>query len=132
MMRRGRGFLNTTHRTGLNQSRVLERVMTRPCTQEVGGSTRRAGLRVDPRIAWQQVEGQVVLLDLSDGTAIGLNPAASHIWSMLEDHDEDAVIASVIETFEVSSKTARADVRRFVDECLESSYLLRPDAADRK
>ena len=108
MMRRGRGVLNTTHRTGSNQSRGLERVMTRPCTQAAGVSTRRAGLRVDPRIAWQQVEGQVT------------------------SHPCRLDLASVIETFEVSSKTARADVRRFVDECLESSYLLRPDAADRK
>jgi len=106
--------------------------MTRTYAKAVDESESRAGLRVDPRIAWQRIEGQVVLLDLSDGTAIGLNPAASHIWAMLEDHEEEAVVASVIETFEVSTETARADIRRFVEDCLDSSYLLRSDAEDRE
>jgi hypothetical protein len=99
-------------------------MMEGPRRATTGERRRRSGLRVDSRLAWQQVEDQVVLLDLSDGTVVGLNPTASHIWPLLEELDEEAIVTSVVDTFDVSPDTARADVRTFVTTCLESSYLV--------
>jgi len=79
---------------------------------------------VHPDIAWQVLDDEVVLLNLSDGTAIGLNPTASHIWPMLEDYDENSIVASLINEFEVSPETARADVREFLALCFEQSLLI--------
>jgi hypothetical protein len=87
--------------------------VTGSCEATDTSARRKSGFRIDPRIAWQQVDGQVVLLDLSDGMVVGMNPTASHVWPLLEGHDEDAIVDSVIDAFDVSPETARTDVRRF-------------------
>jgi len=96
-----------------------------------GGSACRSRLRFDSRVAWQGIDGRVVLLELRGGKAIGLNPTASHIWPMLEDFDEDAIARSLVDAFEVDFETARSDVHRFVDSCLRSSYLVPADKQER-
>jgi hypothetical protein len=82
----------------------------------------------NPDIAWQVLDDEAVLLNLSDGTAVGLNPTASHIWPMLGDHDENSIVASLIDEFEVSPETALADVRNFVALCFEHSLLVPPSS----
>ena len=79
---------------------------------------------VNPHIAWQVLDDEAVLLNLSDGTAVGLNPTASHIWPMLGRHDENSIVASLIDEFEVSPEAALVDVRHFVASCLEHSLLI--------
>jgi len=98
--------------------------MAHHCSTSNGDPRTPAGFRVNSSIAWQVVDGEVVLLDLSDGTVVGLSPTASHIWPLIESSDEDSIVASLVAAFEVNPEIARVDVRQFVSTCLESSYLV--------
>ena len=70
--------------------------------------------RIDPRVAWQTVDGEGVLMDLVNGEVLGLNPVGSLVWSLLADHDEDAIVGAVCGRFAVEAEQARHDVRDFL------------------
>lgn len=72
-------------------------------------------LRIGPRLAWQLIDGEAVVIDLGKGRTIGLNPAGSLVWSLLETNDEAAIAGEVARQFETSAETARKDVREFLD-----------------
>ncbi len=65
-------------------------------------------------VAWQVVDGEVVVVDLPAGRVLGLNPVASLVWSLFGDHDEAEIAAEVCRRFEVDLATARRDVTEFV------------------
>ena len=71
-------------------------------------------LRIDPRVAWQTVDGEGVVMDLVNGEVLGFNPVGSLVWSLLPDHDEDAIVGAVCSRFAVEADQARRDVRDFL------------------
>jgi hypothetical protein len=71
-------------------------------------------LRIDPRVAWQTVDGEGVVMDLVNGEVLGFNAVGSHIWSLLNDRDETAIVASICARFAVSEEDARRDLREFL------------------
>jgi hypothetical protein len=85
-------------------------------------------LKVNPRIAWQVIDDEAVLVDLVDQHAIGLSPSATLIWSMVTDSDEDCIVQALIDEFDVDPQTARRDLRGFVDACLARSFLVPTDS----
>ena len=80
-------------------------------------------LRIDPRVAWQTVDGQGVVMDLVNGRVLGLNAVGSLVWSLLPDHDEPAIVDAVCGRFEVDADQARRDLREFLD-ALRSKQLV--------
>lgn len=78
-------------------------------------------MRVRPTkgLAWQTIEGEAVLLDLSHGRSMGLNGTASVVWSLLPDHDDEEIAAELVRRFDVSLERARADVGRLLARLLE-------------
>lgn len=53
-------------------------------------------------------------MSLAEGRVLGLNPTGSLVWSLLEERDEDGLVAAVVERFEADPVRARDDVRGFV------------------
>lgn len=78
-------------------------------------------MRVRPArgLAWQLIEGEAVLLDLTHGRSLGLNETASVIWSLLPDHDDEQVAEELVRRFDVPLDRARADVQHLVSRLLE-------------
>ena len=79
--------------------------------------------RVDPRIAWQVVGEEVILLDVVSGTARGLNPVASYIWPRLERESPAEICAGLRREFAVDEETAIRDLAVFVDELRSKGFL---------
>ena len=79
--------------------------------------------RISPRVAWQVVAGEVVIVDLVDGRALGLNATGSCLWPLLETRDTEALVAELCRRFSVSEAVARADVTEFVTD-LEARGLI--------
>jgi hypothetical protein len=79
--------------------------------------------RIAPRLAWQTVCDETILVDLESGSALGLNATGSLIWKLLEDHDEEAIINKLTERFEVTPEAARADLHSFIDQLCERSFI---------
>jgi hypothetical protein len=69
---------------------------------------------IGAHVAWQVVNGEVVVVDLPAGRVLGLNPVASLVWSLFGDHDEAEIAAEVCRRFDVDIDTARRDVSEFV------------------
>jgi hypothetical protein len=81
--------------------------------------------RVAPRLAWQVIDGEAIVIDLGKGRTLGLNPAGSLIWSLLPAHDEDAIAGAIAQRFAVTREAARRDVDEFLTGLTEQGLLVR-------
>jgi hypothetical protein len=74
-----------------------------------------AAPRPSARCAWQIVEGEAVLLDLDGRRIMGLNPAGSYLWALLDGKRTVAELgAAVAERFQVAAERAAGDVALFL------------------
>jgi hypothetical protein len=71
-------------------------------------------LRRSREIAWQRIGDEVLVMNLPEGRVLGLNPTGALVWSLLEERDEDGLVAAVVERFETDSVQARTDVGDFL------------------
>ena len=71
--------------------------------------------RRHPDVAWQRIGYEAVLMSLAPGgRVLGLNPTGAVVWSLLEERDEDGLVAAVVERFSIDDARAREDVRDFL------------------
>jgi hypothetical protein len=61
------------------------------------------------------IDGEAVIMDLAASRNLGLNPAGSLIWSLLNDHNEEEIAAALADRFAVVPAAALKDVREFVE-----------------
>ncbi len=71
-------------------------------------------LRRHPEVAWQTIGDEAVLMSLEEGRVLGLNPTGALVWSLVEERDEDGLVAAVVERFATEDVRAREDVRGFL------------------
>ena len=71
-------------------------------------------LRRHPDVAWQTIGDEAVVMSLAEGRVLGLNPTGALVWSLVEERDEDGLVAAVVERFATEATAARADVREFM------------------
>jgi hypothetical protein len=57
---------------------------------------------------------EAVVMSLAEGRVLGLNPAGTLVWSLLEECSEDGLVAALVERFATDERSAREDVRGFV------------------
>ena len=71
-------------------------------------------LRRHREVAWQRIGDEAVVMSLAEGRVLGLNPSGALLWSLLEERDEDGLVAAVVERFATDERHARDDVRGFL------------------
>jgi len=71
-------------------------------------------LRRHRDLAWQQVGDELVVMNLPQGPVLGLNPTGALVFTLIEERDEDGLVAALVERFATDEPQARADVRGFV------------------
>jgi hypothetical protein len=71
-------------------------------------------LRFHPRVAWQDLQGEVMVVDLDRSAAGGFNSVGSFIWSRLEKESPEAIVSRLTGTFDVEPDVARRDVDAFI------------------
>jgi len=71
-------------------------------------------VRRHPEVAWQTIGDEVVVLSLAEGRVLGLNPTGALVWSLVEERDEEGLVAAVVERFAADEARAREDVRGFL------------------
>jgi hypothetical protein len=69
------------------------------------------------------IDGEGVVVDLPRRRMMGLNPAASLIWSRIGTSSEEEIAAELARTFEVEAAQAQADVRAFLARLEERGFL---------
>jgi len=65
-------------------------------------------------VAWQSVNDEAFVLDLSSRRAIGLNRTASFIWERIESRNVSEISTDFSRAFDVDLETARSDVSIFL------------------
>jgi hypothetical protein len=69
----------------------------------------------NPDVVYQEVEGELVLLDLETEATYALNEVGARCWELLADHDDlDAVVVALLEEFDVDEATLRADLDKLL------------------
>ena len=53
-------------------------------------------------------------MSLAEGRVLGLNPTGALVWSLVEERDEDGLVAAVVGRFATDTDSARQDVRGFL------------------
>jgi hypothetical protein len=71
-------------------------------------------LKRHPDLAWQSIGDELVVMSLADKRVLGLNPAGALVWSLVEERDEDGLVAALLERFDTDATAAREDVRGFL------------------
>lgn len=70
------------------------------------------------------MDGDLVMMSISQGTYYGINPVGGRIWSLLE---QPASVASLCNTivseFEVSKEQCQQDVLQFVEQLLKAGVV---------
>ena len=81
-------------------------------------------LRRHPDVAWQTIGDEAVVMSLAEGRVLGLNPTGALVWSLVEERDEDGLVAAVVERFATETAVAREDVRGFMAVLRERGLVL--------
>jgi hypothetical protein len=64
-----------------------------------------------PEVVFQEIEGELVLLDLDAGSYYALDEVGARCWELILEHDDlDGVVAAMLAEFEVDEATLRADL----------------------
>jgi hypothetical protein len=76
-------------------------------------------------VAWQQVDGETILLDLTASAYLGANPSGSALWSALaEGATREELVERLCETFDVTKDRAAPDVDAFLRACRDRGFLV--------
>lgn len=72
--------------------------------------------RFEPRVAWQSVADDVIVMDVKENRAIGLNASGSFIWMRVSEHDDEEIARQLAAAFAIDPADALRDVRAFLEE----------------
>jgi hypothetical protein len=71
-------------------------------------------LRRHPDLAWQKIGDELLVVNLPESRELCLNPTGALVFSLIEERDEDGLVAALVERFATDEPQARADVQGFV------------------
>ncbi len=71
-------------------------------------------LRPRPDLAWQELDGAVVIVDLDGRVALGLNASGSLLWRRLCAHGREGLERTLTQAYGLSPEAAEKDVQAFV------------------
>ena len=75
-------------------------------------------------VLFQQVNGEVVLLSMDSGKYFGLSEVASRMWHLIHSvGDLDAVLAILLEEYDVPEDELREDVSDFAEQLIAAGLL---------
>jgi hypothetical protein len=88
----------------------------------------RAGVEYvpSPRIAFREIEGQILLLLPNDPEIYTFNAAAAVIWKgLIRQHDPARIAADLARAFDVDARRAASDVEKFIRDMRRKGLLTR-------
>jgi len=98
--------------------------MTHASDNAISAAADTGAFVVPPRVLFQKVHDEVVLLDLEAGDYFGLNPVGAHVWRLLgRGMDLDAIVDALYERYDTPRERLAADVQALVEELLDRGLL---------
>lgn len=75
--------------------------------------------RIPDGVLFQTVDNEAVVLHVDSGHYFGLNVVATRSWQLLAEHGtEEAVVAGLVEEFDVDETTAHKDFAQLLQDLL--------------
>jgi hypothetical protein len=88
-----------------------------------------AALQAAPGVVFQEVEGEMVLLDLEGERYYVLDDIGTRCWQLLNEHgDVEKIVASMLAEFDVDEATLRSDIDALLGRLSEARLVTRSDA----
>ena len=79
---------------------------------------------VSPEVLFQEVSGEMVLLDLASESYFGLDEIGARIWGLLgEDKNQGQILDVLLREYEVDRKTLEGDLAELLGELLEAGLI---------
>ena len=79
-------------------------------------------------VAAKVLEGEAIIINLSNGTYYSMDKVGGLIWEMMErGQDLEATVAAITARYEVSPEQAQADVQRLVGELMQENLVIISD-----
>ena len=79
---------------------------------------------VSPEVLFQEVSGEMVLLDLASESYFGLDEIGARIWGLLgEDKNQGQILDVLLREYEVDRKTLEEDLVELLGELLEAGLI---------
>lgn len=70
------------------------------------------------------MDGDLVMMSISQGTYYGINPVGARIWALLEQPASVAVLCdTIVREFEVTAEQCQQDVLQFVEQMLKAGVV---------
>jgi len=81
-------------------------------------------ITISPDVLFQEVSGELVLLDLSSESYFGLDVIGARIWGLLESGASVGdVLDTLMEEYEVERATLEADLGELLDKLAEAGLI---------
>jgi len=72
-------------------------------------------VRINEDVAFGDLDGELVLLNLRTGVYFGLDPIGTRIWHLLRAGEPlEAIVAALVAEYDVTAARSEADLLRFV------------------
>lgn len=75
-------------------------------------------------VAWQTIDGEAMIVDVSSGGSLGLNAAGTFVWIALQDHSEEETATLLAEKYALDPAAAAKDVRAIIDQLAKRGLLI--------
>lgn len=80
----------------------------------------------DDEMEWQELDGEVVVLDLRCSKYFVVNGSGAHLWLMMTEHRTlDELADALVDRYDLPSSTALDDARAFVRSLHDRDLLVR-------
>lgn len=77
--------------------------------------TNNQAITVGNSVLFQEVGGEVVLLDIESGEYYGLNEVGSRIWTLIqEERTESGILSTMLKEYDVSEFVLASDIKQFL------------------
>ncbi len=81
---------------------------------------------INPEVLSSKIDEEAILMSFEAESYFGLDPVGSRIWELLSKQaaTEDELVILMMEEYEVSEKTCREDVQKFIDDMSAKKLIL--------
>lgn len=89
--------------------------------------TLKKSYRIDSdKLAWRNIEGEAVILNLDSGYYYRLNPTGSRIWQMLaEKNNPEQIIKTLATEYSLPEERVERDLEELVKDFIKEGFLLK-------
>ncbi len=78
-----------------------------------------------PEVTFQELEGESVLLHLTEARYYGLNDVGTRIWQLVKEHGSlDAVFEQICQEYAVEPQQLKVDLENLVDELVDQGLVI--------